>query len=177
MDITDKIDLFVGEGAVPSTEKTVNMTHKTSGKEVVVVSTAVKKYEKMGYVTEAGMSDYFVQNQKGWTKAEQAFEDGDMFNYMNMVLNANEKKMKIGKWKASEESMMGTWAWSMGTDDVIYITPFFESDGIGAQSIIYKEDGEDVGDQVNYKFKPTGNPDKDFKAYMSVAQKVIRGYK
>lgn len=128
-------------------------------------------------IGEVKQSDYFVQNQKGWTKAEQAYADGDMFNYMNMVLTQNASKLKIGKWKAGEEPMMGTWAWSKGDDTVIYMTPFFESKGIGVQTINYKEDGEDIGEQVDFPFKATGNPDKDFKAYMSVAQKVIRGYK
>lgn len=49
MDILKKIDDFLAEGAVPRTEKTVNMTHKTSGKEIVVTARSITKYEKLGY--------------------------------------------------------------------------------------------------------------------------------
>ena len=49
MDIVQKLEVFLGEGAVPSTEKTIKMVHKTSGKEIVINQTAQKKYERMGY--------------------------------------------------------------------------------------------------------------------------------
>lgn len=129
-------------------------------------------------IDEVKQSDFFVQNQKGWTKAEQAFNDGDKFNYMNMVLNQNKNKLKVGKWSADEEVMMGTWAWSKGDDMVVYITPFFDNDkGIDWQWTDYSGGEETFGDSETVPFKATGNPDKDFKTYMSVAKKILTKFK
>jgi hypothetical protein len=90
MDILKKIDIYIGEGAVPSTEKTVNMKHKTSGKEVVVVSTAVKKYEKMGYI----LNEMTIKDLK---KEVSKFGVDLKNDFVNMT------KDMIDKWKANKD--------------------------------------------------------------------------
>jgi hypothetical protein len=50
MNIEEKIEKYLNEGAVPSKDKPVLMRHKTSSKEVSIVPSGIEKYKKMGYV-------------------------------------------------------------------------------------------------------------------------------
>lgn len=53
------------EGAVPSTEKTVTVKHKTSGKELVVTAQKAKEYQQQGYHPVKQISEIVEPQVKG----------------------------------------------------------------------------------------------------------------
>lgn len=116
---------------------------------------------------------YSMITKMGYKSPMDAYNNDDMFLYMNMLLKDMEKKgkLKFGKWSADEEYAMGTWFWTIDEEEFIYITPYFEGEEV--MSIDYNNTDGEYKTLGKEKFKATGDMKKDFDEYMKIVKKHL----
>jgi hypothetical protein len=85
----------IEEGAVPSTEKTVALRHKSSGKEIRVTQNSIRAYRSLGYhpIREEAEQIEEESNEKHWDKGYEYAKDHAIDSGFVHTASARKKQM------------------------------------------------------------------------------------
>jgi hypothetical protein len=142
------------EGAVPSTEKTVTVKHKTSGKEMVVTAKSADKYKSLGYHPVKEEAEHIVEREESPTKGTRKIASyGDHAHTAEVRYNPEYQEYQVHHYKAGKHQGEGPVSYHYDDKADAHSTA---KHSVGIKESVVAEEANPTGVKTYHKNKATG---------------------